>query len=254
MDELVTGQGSEEIRDLLKFLIRGRSVCAITGAMGAGKTTLLAALIEYVPAGMNIRVSEQSSELHLSERYPERNVLAFRETELISVQNTLDFAKKTDGGLTILGEAASLESISYLIQLTQTASAFTLFTHHALTTEKLLFYIRNALLLKGGFSDERLAMEQAVNSLEIDIHLGLDDKGHRFIERITEVVPVRDKREGGEYELRELFTREAGTYRPKEIMSTGLIRKISAALSKEEAGEFAGCVRRWWNTDGKNII
>ena len=250
--ELVTGKGAEEIIKLLSFLIKGNTVCAITGEMGAGKTTLLASLIEFVPKGINIRVTETSSELHLSKRYPDRNILAFRETEQISVQNTLDFAKKTDGGLTILGEAASLESISYLIQLTQTASAFTLFTHHALTTEKLLYYMRNALLSKGGFSDERLAMEQALNAISVDIHLGKTPEGKRYIERVTEVVKSENTEKM--YEIRDLFVREGGAYLPKDMMSKELIRKISMSLDKEEAGEFAGCVRRWWNTDGKNII
>lgn len=82
--------------ELMKWLIRGERVIAITGEQGSGKTTLLMSLIGYINPAYNLRIQEMSFELHLRKIYPERNIVTFRETNSISGQEGLDFAKKTD--------------------------------------------------------------------------------------------------------------------------------------------------------------
>ena len=93
-------------------------------------------------------------ELHLRDIYPDRNILSFRETDTISGQEGLDIQKKTDGTVNILGEVATIEVAAYLIQMSQVGSLFTLFTHHAKTTDSLVKYMRNSLLSSGIFRDE----------------------------------------------------------------------------------------------------
>ena len=82
-----------------------------------------------------------------------------------------------------------------MIQSAQVASKFTLFTHHAKTFPDLVTALRNSMLRAGVFNDERTAEEQVVSVLNFDIHLVKDFRGRRYIERVTECIPVEDKNE-----------------------------------------------------------
>ena len=82
-----------------------------------------------------------------------------------------------------------------MIQSAQVASKFTLFTHHAKTFPDLVTALRNSMLRAGVFNDERTAEEQVVSVLNFDIHLVKDFRGRRYIERVTEYIPVQDKNE-----------------------------------------------------------
>ena len=82
-----------------------------------------------------------------------------------------------------------------MIQSAQVASKFTLFTHHAKTFPDLVTALRNSMLRAGVFRNERTAEEQVVQVLNFDIHLVKDFRGRRYIERITECIPVEEKNE-----------------------------------------------------------
>ena len=152
-------------------------------------------MIENIYETMNIRVQETAFELHLRKIYPTRNILSFRETETISGQEGLDVQKKTDGSVNIIGEVATDPVASWMIQAAQVASKFTLFTHHAKTFPNLVTALRISMLRTGVFTDEKTAEEQVVQVLNFDIHLVKDFRGRRYIERVTECIPVEDKNE-----------------------------------------------------------
>ena len=82
-----------------------------------------------------------------------------------------------------------------MIQAAQVASKFTLFTHHAKTFPNLVTALRNSMLRTGVFKDEKTAEEQVIQVLNFDIHLVKDFRGRRYIERITECVPIENKNE-----------------------------------------------------------
>ena len=153
------------------------------------------AMIENIYETMNIRVQEMAFELHLRKIYPTRNILSLRETETISGQEGLDVQKKTDGSVNIIGEVASDPVASWMIQAAQVASKFTLFTHHAKTFPNLVTALRNSMLRIGQFNNEKTAEEQVIQVLNFDIHLTKDFKGKRYVERITECIPVEEKNE-----------------------------------------------------------
>lgn len=157
--------------EFMKWLIKGCQVTAITGEQGSGKTTLLMSLIQYIHPSYNLRIQELSFELHLRKIYPKRNIVTFRETDTISGRESLDFQKKSDGTVSILGEVATNEVCCWLISMSQVASLFTLFTHHAKTTRNLIIAMRNALLMEGGFKNEKVAEEQVVEAINFDIHM-----------------------------------------------------------------------------------
>ena len=187
--------GSGDSIELLKYLVKGARIISITGEQGCGKTTMLMGMIENIYETMNIRVQETAFELHLRKIYPTRNILTFRETDTISGQEGLDVQKKTDGSVNIIGEVATDPVASWMIQAAQVASKFTLFTHHAKTFPNLVTALRNSMLRTGVFTNEKTAEEQVVQVLNFDIHLTKDFRGKRYVERITECIPVEEKNE-----------------------------------------------------------
>ena len=184
--------GKEKAIELLKYLVKGARITSITGEQGCGKTTLLMGLIENIYETMNLRITEMAFELHLRKVYPTRNILSMRETDTISGQECLDVQKKTDGSVNIIGEVATDPVASWMIQSAQVASKFTLFTHHAKTFPDLVTALRNSMLRAGVFKSEKTAEEQVVQVLNFDIHLQKDFRGRRYIERVTECIPVKD--------------------------------------------------------------
>lgn len=244
LSQLITDANYSIPITLMKWLIKGCRIVAITGAQGGGKTTLLMALIGFINPAYNLRIHELSFELHLRKIYPERNIVTFRETGSVSGQKGLDFAKKSDGTVSILGEVASLDVSAWLVQMAQVASLFTLFTHHAKTTEDLVAYLRNALLQEGGFQNERIATEQVVHAIHFDIHMNKDINGHRYIERITEIIPGREEEAShngltaGLFTTRNLVIYQQGTYQIGEPMSENARQKIASYLDREQRREF----------------
>lgn len=248
MEDLLTEQNKKLPIQLIKWIIKGCQVIAITGEQGSGKTTLLMSMIQFIKPSYNLRVQELAFELHLRKLYPKRNIVSFRETNSISGQEGLDFQKKTDGAVNILGEVSTNEVCSWMIQMAQVASSFTLFTHHAKSTKDLIFSFRNALLMKGGFSDERIATEQVIRVLNFDVHMRKAEDGHRYIERISEIIEKECSFSGSTdqmYEIRELLVYSDGAYHVANRMSEKSQRRILEKLSQKERQEFVSFMHDW---------
>lgn len=134
-----------------------------------------------------------------------------------------------------MGEVASGSVAAWMVQMSQTGSLFTLFTHHAKTTDNLIKYMRNSLLTCNIFQNERVALEQVTEAINFDIHLEKDINGHRYIERITEIIPT-DNQMG--YELRDIVKYVNGEYILNENLSLKSIIEMSRYFSDEMKEEF----------------
>lgn len=187
---------------LMRWFIKGYRTIAITGSQGTGKTTTLKSMIRFVPEDLNLRIQELAFELNLRYTYPKRNIVTFQETESIEAQEGLNLQKKTNGSVNIIGEVAEAKAASWVIQTAMVASLYTIFTHHAKTSYDLVLAIRNNLLEAGGYSNEKAAEEMVSKVLNIDMHME-KLKGHRFCARITEIVPIRERRYPSQLELAE---------------------------------------------------
>ena len=252
MEDIITGEGSENIIKLLKYLVIGERLIAVTGEQGSGKTTLLASMVKFIPDWLNIRVAEMSFELHLRQRLPGRNIVSFKETEGVGIQEGLDFTKKTDGNVTILGEVATMQAVLFLVQIAQNASAFTLFTHHAKDTTALIHYIRNSLLMQGNFRNEKVALMQAVNSVRINIHVRKNAFGERYIEKISEIIPC-DNEDG--FTEKIIVYNCKGKYILKDELSRDTEEAVYERLSENEALNFVKYIRQWQKVkDGKMVV
>lgn len=178
---------------LMKWFIKGYRTIAITGSQGTGKSTTLKSFIRFIPEDLNLRIQELAFELNLRYTYPKRNIVTFQETDDIEAQDGLDLQKKTNGSVNIIGEVASAAAASWVIQTSMVASLYTLFTHHAKTAYDLIIAIRNNLLETGGYSNEKAAEEMVSKVINIDFHME-KSKDDRYCQRITEIIPIRDRR------------------------------------------------------------
>ena len=123
-----------------------------------------------------------------------------------------------------------------MIQMGLTASLFTLFTHHAKTTNALVSAMSNALLSENIYHDELAAKRQVAEVIRFDIHIGLNGKGERFVERITEIIPEADTIQP--FRVRELLSFEDGAYR------------LKAPVSAHSAVEIV----KWMDTEQKEVF
>ena len=262
IEELLQDEGSELVISLIKNIIKACMVVVITGNQAVGKTTLLKALVRFIDPSLNIRVEEDVFETWLNKIYQFRNINTFRKTDSISMEEGMDFTKKTDGDVMILGEVAEQKVAALLIQLSQYTRQ-TICTNHSATTDKLIEYFRNAGLAMHIFSSEAVAEEQVANAIQWDIHCRKDKNGHRFIERITEIIPRKEEiipeditfREATllfyrkmtrrkMYETNDIIAFENGRYVIKNRMSDRSLDNIRENLSDKDLMEFEEFYRK----------
>lgn len=177
---------------LIEFLMRGQITCGVTGRQGSGKTTLMSSIIRFIDPRYTIRVLEMAPELYLRELYPTRNILSVQETTTVSAAELQDALKKSDAAVSIVGEVATDVIAARMIQMGQVASIFTIFSHHANTARDLVFALRNSLVNAGGFSNMSTAERQVIDVVKVDIHLDYTPDGKRYIDRISEIVPLEE--------------------------------------------------------------
>ncbi|WP_433744284.1 ATPase, T2SS/T4P/T4SS family [Paenibacillus amylolyticus] len=250
LEQLITGNNADLPITLLQYLMKGSRITAVTGAQGSGKTTLLMAMVKHIYASYTLRVQEMAFELQLRRIYSRRNILSFRETEHISGQQGLDLQKKTDGTVNILGEVASDEVAAWMIQMSQVASLFTLFTHHAKTFRDLVFSLRNSLLKTGMFQHEHIAEEQVVSVINFDVHMKKDAEGRRYIERITECLPRANQGDNVEeragFTFRNIVEYRDGEYVATAPISSGCMLDMQEQMTLQDAEKFEQFMKQHW--------
>ncbi|MEO2258413.1 ATPase, T2SS/T4P/T4SS family [Paenibacillus amylolyticus] len=256
LEQLITGNNANLPIALLQYLMKGSRITAVTGAQGSGKTTLLMAMVKHIYASYTLRVQEMAFELQLRRIYSRRNILSFRETEHISGQQGLDLQKKTDGTVNILGEVASDEVAAWMIQMSQVASLFTLFTHHAKTFRDLVFSLRNSLLKTGMFQHEHIAEEQVVSVINFDVHMKKDAEGRRYIERITECLPRANQGDSVEeragFTFRNVVEYRNGAYVATAPISSGSMVDMREQMTLQDAEKFEQFMKQHWGDQHDN--
>jgi len=180
---------------MMSYLMIGQVTTAFTGRQGSGKTTMMSTMPRYMDAAHPIRILEMAFELYLRELYTERNILTIQETETVSASKGQDFLKKSDAAISLAGEVATDEVAVRMIQFALIASLYTIFSHHANTTEGLVSGMRNHIVAAGGFDNTYVAELQVLEVLRVDVHLDYTSEGYRYVERITEIIKIPESQD-----------------------------------------------------------
>lgn len=179
------------IRNMIELLMLGQVTTAFTGRQGSGKTTTMVAAISEVDRKYNIRILELAPEMYAREMYTRRNILSVQETPYVTAEELQDALKKSDAAITIIGEVATDVVAARMIQLGRVASIFTIFSHHANRTSDLVEALTmSAAAGSGGGATYETMLPQVLDVVHVDVHQDYDVEGYRFIERVTEIIPL----------------------------------------------------------------
>ena len=192
LNELVVGDNSEFVRDLIMYIVRGKQNICLSGQQGVGKTTMLVGIVKKMYGNVTLRIWESFFETFLRFKMPYRNIFTLREMDEIDGEKALDSLKKTNGQITIISEAAEDRMKAYIVKGALEAAEAVMWTGHSETPDDLVQTLRNACINVGIFKDEIRAEEQVLSILDWDIHLRKEADGYRHIERITEFVRVNN--------------------------------------------------------------
>ena len=231
IDTLITHKNGDVAIELLKLITGGELNFCISGPMGGGKTTLLKSLVGFMNPKYTIRVAESSFELNLNNVYPERNIHMMQERGDFTIYDIITGTKKMDTDILIVGEVNEPKIAGAYVQVAQSGSRMAVTTLHHETTEKLIEYLRNALVSEFGINDVKIAEKQVVDILNFDVHMVHDVEGNFYVERITEIIPVN---RGSMYELTDIirFDKETMSYRFCADISGYTRDKISEKTGK----------------------
>ena len=222
IETLLVHKNNDMVIELLRLITKGETNFCISGPMGGGKTTLLKSLVGFMNAGYTIRVAESSFELNLNNVYPERNIHMMQERGDFTIYDIITGTKKMDTDILIVGEVNEPKIAGAYIQVAQSGSRMAVTTLHHETTDKLIEYLRNALVSEFGIADVGIAEKQVVDILNFDIHMVHDHEGRFYIERITEIIPVEKTGypEDLKESCREFFARstDRSLYRTSNII------------------------------------
>jgi len=214
ISSLITHKNAETVIELLRLITGGEMNFCISGPMGGGKTTLLKSLVGFMDPKYTIRVAESSFELNLNNVYPERNIHMMQERGDFSIYDIITGTKKMDTDILIVGEVNEPKIAGAYVQVAQSGSRMAVTTLHHETTDKLIEYLRNALVAEFGISDVKVAEKQVVDILNFDVHMVHDVDGNFYIERITEIIPREreDYPEKTQDAIKEYFVRSTDRY------------------------------------------
>lgn len=225
---------NDKLPDLLRYLVRSGRNIAITGEMASGKTTLFRACLAEARKDMNIRIIESDNfELNVRDFLPDANSMTMRITEQTPAEEVLAFARKTTGQIFAVGEITSPAVAAMVMDLSKIASQL-FFSAHYVSTERMIIDFMNVKLCIGGYSEEAMAVTDAVRALGFDIHLRVKG-GRRYVQYINEVIPVAESytSEGIFYEIRHIYAYD-------ETKEQGLILNSPGKDTYEKAKQVLG--------------
>ncbi len=260
LKDLITDNGSRYPIELLKWCIRGCVNLIFSGDQNSGKTTNMRAAVMEIDKRQQIRTVEADFELYLNDAYYDRNILGTRPSKSIGFAKLIELLKASEAHTILFGETASLEQAKHLLDLLLAGTKRVITTGHWSTADDILSYF---VLAHGGYGNAGTQDIERVIArlLHIDVHHVKDNDGHRYIDRITEIIPreieetkllEKEKQEGVDriadilehmyrgkaYDTRDIVIYENGKYRMVHPISDRLTDIILRNLPPEERSNF----------------
>lgn len=260
-NELLTDPGSEYPIKVIEWGTKGCLNLFFSGDANSGKTTNTRAAVRFIDKRQPIRTLEADFELYLNDAYQDKNILGVRPSERMSFSKMIELLKASDAHTILFGETASLEHAKHLLDLLLAGTKRIITTGHWPTTDELISYFVHSLGAYGG-SGIRDVEAMVSRLLHLDIHCVRDNDGHRYIDRITEIIPItieemkEESIEGVEgilkgiysqlkslndrrtYCTRDLVIYDQGVYRMVNPFSDRLAKIIMSNLPDNEQEEF----------------
>ena len=143
-----------------------------------------------------------------------------------------------DTDVLIVGEVNEPKIAGAYVQVAQSGSRMAVTTLHHETTDKLIEYLRNALVAEFGINDVKVAEKQVVDILNFDVHMVHDVDGNFYVERITEIIPLQ--KDGNLYRLSDIirFERENMVYRFCSDISAYTRNRIEEKTGRSKLAEW----------------
>jgi pilus assembly protein CpaF len=182
---------------------------------------MLIAIVRRMYSNITLRLWEDYFESFLRFKMPNRNIMTIKSTGTINGEKGLDSLKKSNGEATIISEVAEDMVMKYIIKVALAASKTVYFTHHANTANDLVSAFVDGLINTGVSTSEDKAETEVLKALGFNLHLYKSPEGERYIERITEFVPMDDEEKNDNLSGSVLAIKNNGTTEQKmDLMLT----------------------------------
>ncbi|CAN5426959.1 ATPase, T2SS/T4P/T4SS family [soil metagenome] len=206
LDDLVgLGSLSPRAASFLDASVRAGLNILIAGATQAGKTTMLNCLAAAIPGGDRVVSAEEVFELRFN--HPDWVALQTRQSGLegngeIRLRDLVKESLRMRPSRMIVGEVRAEECLDLLLALN--AGLPGMCTLHANSAREALVKMCTLPLLAGENISARFVVPTVASSVDLVVHLGLDQHGVR---RVNEIVGVPGRVENDLIEAEPLFVR-----------------------------------------------
>lgn len=212
LDDLVElGSLSPRAASFLDASVKAGLNLLIAGGTQAGKTTMLNCLAGAIPGGERIVSAEEVFELRFS--HPDWVPMQTRQSGLegngeIRLRELVKEALRMRPSRVIVGEVRAEECLDLLLALN--AGLPGMCTLHANSAREALVKMCTLPLLAGENISARFVVPTVASSVDLVVHLGIDQHGVR---RVNEIVAVPGRVENDIIEAEPLFVRHGNELR-----------------------------------------
>lgn len=212
LDDLMKlGSLDDQAAELLTASVRAGLNIMVSGATQAGKTTMLNALAGAIPGRERVVTAEEVFEL----KVPGRDVVPMqcRQPNLegkgeVTLRRLVKEALRMRPDRLIIGEVRQDEALDLLIALNSGIPGMG--TVHASSAREAITKLCTLPLLAGPNVTHDFVVPTVASSIDLVVHLSLDERGHR---RVQEIVSVPGRIEGQRIESATVCVREGNSLR-----------------------------------------
>ena len=195
----------------LEASVRAGLNILVAGGTQAGKTTLLNCLAAAIPGGDRVVSAEEVFEL----RFPHPDWVAMQTrqaglegTGVITLRDLVTESLRMRPSRILVGEVRAEECLDLLLALN--AGVPGMCTLHANSAREALVKMCTLPLLAGENVSARFVVPTVAASVDLVVHLGIDQHGVR---RVNEIVGVPGRVENDVIEIEPIFERRSGDLR-----------------------------------------
>jgi len=235
-DLMKLGMFTSNMREFLRYAIRGRINMIISGGTGSGKSTFLGAMAEAIPDTERIVTIEDAAELQLDQGHVVRMETRPPNIEgqgRILARDLVVNALRMRPDRIIVGEVRAGEALD-MLQAMNTGHDGSLTTIHANSPRDCMARLETMVLMAGIDLPSRAIREQAVSAIDIIVQVKRYEDGVRRVQSITELVGM----EGDTPQLQEIFRFVSkGKVNRKitgEFVATGVVPHIVERLREND--------------------